>query len=84
MKEHFKGVVWPKESLPNTSGTVYRYVVVGMIVTDQPIPEFNGKNEVFLDGTSFDVGSSLACVMSRKPKFELGDASDVLLSLKDT
>ena len=81
MKEYFKGVVWPRETQAGPSGPVYRYVVVGMVVTDTPIEEFHGKNEVFLDGPGQGIALSLAGVNSRPPKFKLGDAASVLVSL---
>lgn len=50
MNEYFKGLIFPK---PITGKPVYRYQIVGLLVTDQPILEFEGKDEILLDGTSY-------------------------------
>ena len=92
MNQHFRGVIWPKgnqegevrsEKGKKSTKTVYRYVVVGMIVTDEPVKQFEGKNEIFLDGPDVALIQPFTRVKSRKMKFKPGDASGVLLSLQD-
>ena len=82
MSEHFKGVVWD-HTQPERPG-VYRYAVVGMIVSTVPIPELSGEHavgrEVVLDGPA-ELGDVLRRVSSRAPRETVGDARDILLSL---
>jgi hypothetical protein len=78
MKQHFKGMIWPRGK--HKSG-VYRYAIVGMIVTDEPIKEFEGKNELFADSPSFTLADSLANLRTREPAYNAGDATNVMLSL---
>lgn len=82
-------MVWPRQA-PGTEPAldvegkpVYRYAIVGMIVSDTPVPEFEGRPEIFLDGLSMNVLRNLSVVPSRQPAFTTGDASDVLVSLAD-
>ena len=44
----------------------YRYVVVGMIVTDEPISELEGKNELFCDGPVANMIEPFVAVKKRK------------------
>lgn len=92
MRQHFRGVIWPRGSEEGevrvgkrgkAKAPVYRYVVVGMIVTDEPVTQFEGKNEIFLDGPDLALIQPFTRVKSRKMKFKPGDASGVLLSLGD-
>ena len=92
MKQHFKGIIWPREQQEGevrvgkrgkAIKTIYRYVVVGMIVTDEPVTQFEGKNEIFLDGPDLALIQPFTRIKSRKMKFKPGDASGVLLSLQD-
>ena len=83
MKQHFKGIIWPRGEFVNDTITkpVYRYVIVGMIVTDEPIEKFEGKNEILLDGPVNELVEPIITIKSRKLKFKPGDASSVLLNL---
>lgn len=88
-QEFFKGVIWPRGIMDIPGGKVHRYVVVGILVTGEPIPEFDGKNEVILSGSSgFFAGLGLADTLAEIPVSEttseetrFGDATDVLLNL---
>jgi hypothetical protein len=89
LKEHFRGVVWPREASQDASGKpVYRYVIVGMLATDTPIEGLH-PNETVIDGTMLRHVSEMgmAGAIERAPKFTapypLGDATWVLLSLED-
>lgn len=89
LKECFRGVVWPREPMDSRDGKpVYRYVVVGMLVTDQPI-EGLAPNETVIDGTvpRYDEMMGMTGMLSRAPKFTprqpLGTADDILCSLND-
>lgn len=88
-REHFRGVVWPHGEQPDAQGKpTYRYVLVGMLVTDEPIPGLD-PNETVIDGTMRRyVGElGMAGAIGKLPKFKasqaLGDATNVLLSLED-
>lgn len=88
-KEHFRGVIWPRGEQPDAQGKpTYRYVVVGMLVTDEPIPGLD-PNETVVDGglRRYVDELGMAGALGQLPKFSasrpLGDASDVLLSLED-
>ena len=88
MKEQFRGVVWPRENGKDADGKpTYRYVVVGMLVTDTPIPGLD-PNETVIDGVveRYVEELGIAGALERAPKFEaslpLGDANNVLLSLE--
>lgn len=89
MKEQFRGVVWPREESVDSAGKpVYRYVVVGMLVTDTPIEGLD-PNETIIDGamTRHVAEMGMAGALERAPKFKasrpLGDSNSVLLSLAD-
>jgi len=92
MRQHFKGVIWPREKQEaevrvgkrgKAKVPVYRYVVVGMIVTDEPVIPFEGKNEIFLDGPDLALIQPFTRVKRRKMNFKPGDATGVLLGLND-
>jgi len=80
-KEHLRAVVWPRE--PRNG--IYRYVIVGMLVTDRPIEGLEGFNETILD----DRAAGMSAVLAGMPKREndrgwpIGDASEFLVSLEE-
>ena len=78
MKEHLKTVVWP---LGESKGN-HRYVIVGMLVTDEPISEFEGKNDIVIDSDVI-MADRLAELPNRQPNMLPGDAVNVLLSLEE-
>ena len=89
LKEHFRGVVWPREPSQDEAGKKqYRYVIVGMLVTDTPIEGLH-PNETVIDGTMLRYVPELgmAGAIERAPKFiaagPTGDATGVLLGLND-
>lgn len=80
-REHFRGVIWPRP--PGEKEPLHRYLVVGMIVSKEPIPEFTGHNEIVLDGSTFgNLADALGGVPRYEPSGTLGDASSVLLRLE--
>jgi hypothetical protein len=83
MKQHIKSVIWPRGKFDTDKQKVYRYIVVGMIVTDTPIEKWEGKNEIVLDGPSDNLVQSFTKIKQRKSKVKTGDAINVLLSLDD-
>ena len=89
MKQHFKGVIWPHGPVKGKivgqkkKQNIYRYVVVGMIVTDKPVIEFEGENELFFDGPSNDLIQPFTKIKTRKMRIEPGNANAVLTSLDD-
>jgi hypothetical protein len=76
MNQHFRGVVWPRETI----GKQHRYVVVGMLVTDEPIPELEA-NQIVLDGHAAGMAEAVATIM-QKPSTFRGDANSVLCGLE--
>jgi len=85
---HFRGVVWPRQGVAGKEPVVgpqghrlYRYAVVGVVVTDQPLQNIEGKNEVLLDGHGAGMAEAIATITQRRPAFLLGDATSVLLVL---
>lgn len=85
MKEHFKGVIWPRTPFLGKTKqgekTIHRYIIVGMLVTDEPIDKFEGKNELFCDGATQGMAIPFETVRKRKPKYTVGNATSVLLNL---
>lgn len=96
-QERFRGVIWPRQVTkpgprardPNPlpaaqgpEGPVYRYVVVGMLVTNQPIQKFEKAGEHVLDGNAWGVLDLLAVVPTARAAYPLGDATSVLLGLE--
>lgn len=73
----FRGVVWPHRP----KDKLYRYVIVGMLVTEKPIEEFEGKNQILFDGRSCELRDSLVYTKHKVSNIPLGDASQVLVSL---
>lgn len=78
MKQHFRGVVWPH----NDKKGIYRYVVIGMVVTDKPLERLSG-NQIVLDGHSAGMAEALQAIQQKEAKIKVGDATDVLLNLSD-
>lgn len=93
MKEHFRGVVWPKPLDP-VSG-LHRYLVVGLLVTNQSLPEIDTGEQrsgvpstAYLDGAASGMSDALNSI--KQPKLDdeywhllRGDATQVLLNLRD-
>lgn len=74
---HFRGVVWNRtDGNPN----LYRYVIVGMLVTDKPLENIK-ENEVILDGSTFGLSDIIDMISQKPAKLVLGTADDVLTSL---
>lgn len=80
MREYFRGVVWPRQK----DGEVlknYRYVVVGVLVTDRPLDMED--NQTIFSGHCDGLAESLKSTHHRVTDEPLGDATNVLLSLND-
>jgi len=70
--------------MPDQNGeSTYRYVIVGMLVTHEPIPSLEGENDVIMDGMVLGIEEALEQVEKRKPDRLLKDANSILLTLKD-
>lgn len=78
-RNHFKGVVWPRP--PTDKNPHHRYVVIGMLITEKPIPELEGVNEAVLDGFFPGIEDALGVIPKREPNLPTGDASNVMCSL---
>jgi len=91
MKEHIKLAVWPRGPSEGPEGKIYRYIVLGMIVTDEPLPNLEALlaapsiSETVLDYSPVVpmLGYLLDSAPQRPPRRTMGDASNVLLSLKE-
>ncbi len=83
MLEHLRAVIWPrgKQLQSGNKPEVYRYVVIGLLVTDEPIEGIEGKNEIVLDGRSWGLCDVLKSLPQKKSRIKLGDANMVLTSL---
>lgn len=87
-REHLKAVVWPRGPVDKAGGKVYRYVVIGVVVSDKPIESLEGKNthglsEYVVDEDCSGLAGLLGSMATREPNLRLGDAVDVLSSLAD-
>ena len=78
MTEHFRGVVWPRG---NKEHGVFRYAIVGILVTDKPLDNIDPKNEVVLDGMAAGMADAIQTIQQKEPAITLGDATMVLTSL---
>lgn len=81
-REHFRGVIWPRDPMNGPQVKVYRYPIVGMIVSDQPIEMFESKNEIVLDGNVHGICDILEVAPRGKAFYPLGTAESVLCSLE--
>lgn len=77
-REHFRGVVWPRP--PSGKVKEHRYVVVGVLVTEDPIVEFSG-HEFLLDGKIWGMADLLGLVKQKQPAMKIGTANQVLMTL---
>ena len=82
-REHFKGVIWPRGDgtlrVYDPRTKLYRYVIVGMLVTDAPLDNCD-KDEFVIDGP-VEMGHILERASHRAPKHLTGDATSVLCGL---
>jgi len=86
MREHLRAVIWPRQNAKSPTETVdregkkvYRYSIVGILVTDRELT-FTDPNEVLVDGP-VSLGLQLESAPQRQCAYPPGDASDVLVSL---
>lgn len=83
--EHFIGMIWPrgKEGLTG----LHRYAVVGLLLTDRPIPEHDtptfGPNQTMVEGRCFGLADVLASIPQTQAPRRLGTADSVLTNLGD-
>lgn len=82
MRSHIRAVVWPRDKVTEKGKTNYRYTVIGILVTDQPIAALEGKNEVVVDGAAPGLANDLASIRQYAPLFPPGDASSALCNLQ--
>jgi hypothetical protein len=87
MKEIFRGVIWPRENPETVDGSAaYKYVVVGVLVSDTPINGLD-PNETVIDGVVVSASGGMTGMLSKAgkfhPAFKLGDANSVLHSLNE-
>jgi len=80
MTQHFRGVIWPRPPMEGPAGTVYRYPIVGMIVSSEPIEGFEG-NEVAIDGDCDIAGTLIGQAKHTHLRHRAGTADIVLTSL---
>lgn len=85
-RQYLKAIVWPRH--PTKEIPQYRYVIVGMLVTEKPIQSLEEKNkhgiqEFLLDGQVFGIADLLDFVHKGTPNINHGDASNWLCGLSD-
>lgn len=103
MKEHLRCLIWPrgeseadvKDSKKTKKTKVYRYVIVGVLVTDAPIEKLEVEtlkkahpskiSEVILDGPTEGLAAALThkSLKHKFSKWPIGDASDWLVSMNE-
>lgn len=86
MTEHIKMVIWPRLPIRHdTEGSkvMYRYMIVGMLMTDEPIESIEGKSEVVVDGVAAGLVSSLDGAPKRAAHIPIGGASHILAHLTE-
>ena len=78
-REHFRGTVWPKgEVAPGN----FKYVVIGVVVTDTPIDVGFTHSDGYLDGETFGgLLPLLQCLPQCKTPYTFGEAESFLCSL---
>lgn len=82
IREYFRGVLWPRQKTTQGDKTNYRYIIVGMLVTDKPLNLDEFINETVIDGEVFGLTNVIEGAKKREPKITIGDATDVLLNLE--
>ena len=80
LKEFFRGVVWPRKPRKSSKDILYRYVVVGMMVTNEPLGGLEG-NQFILNGYGAGIADAIESIKHIKSDVPLGDAVDVLTNL---
>jgi len=85
-RQHLKAVIWPRP--PTKEIPQYRYVIVGILVTEKPIQSLEGKNkhgieEFLLDGQVFGIADLLDFVHKGTPDIQHGEASNWLCALDE-
>ena len=85
-RQHLKAIVWPRP--PTKEVPHHRYVIVGMLVTEKPIPSLEGINkngirEFLVDGPVFGMIDLLDLMRKGTPDIQHGEAGNWLCSLND-
>jgi hypothetical protein len=84
--EYLRAIIWPRqgEDIPPATGghgkPIYRYAIVGLILTDTPIDGLEG-NQYFVDGQSFGIADMIA--KGTETDISLGNANTVLTGLDE-
>lgn len=82
MNQHFRGVVWPRGLTEEGPKKNYSYIVVGLLVTDKPLDNLEGKNEIVLDGHAGGIAEALPSIPQKEAACKIGDANFVIHNLK--
>jgi len=94
MRQHFRGVVWPRQPIQGPQGLIRKYIVVGILVTDRSlgnlfrVPQPGIGTTAFLDGAAPGLAEALEeipqpMLTPEQANWLRGDASEVLLSLSE-
>jgi len=96
MRQHFRGVVWPRAAINGPQGPIYRYVIVGILATDgqlgnldlSRVKQYGLGSTTFLDGGAPGLAEALEEIPQPRltpdqANWLRGDASEVLLSLSE-
>jgi hypothetical protein len=85
-RQHLKAIVWPRP--PTKDVPHHRYVIVGILVTEQPIRSLEGKNkhgieEFLVDGQVFGMADLLDFARKGTPNANHGEAGNWLCALDE-
>lgn len=77
--EYLRAVIWPRQKNDDKVDK-YKYVIIGMLITDKPIESLDTYEKV-IDSRMHGLSLLLDMAQKRDPKIKLGTADDVLLDL---
>lgn len=85
-RQHLKAIVWPRP--PTKEIPQHRYVIVGILVTEEPIQSLEGKNkhgiqEFLVDGQVFGIADLLDLVRKGTPNANHGEAGNWLCAMDE-
>jgi hypothetical protein len=83
MNEHLRAVIWPRgKKEQEGKPPAYRYMIVGVLVTDEPIAGLD-KNQYVINQRTFGLKDQLESMQPIETDLRLGDANQALAKLKD-
>lgn len=81
--EYLRAVIWPRQKEKPDKKNRYKYVIIGMLVTDEPIESLEklDKYETVIDSRMYGLSMLLDMAQKRDPKIKIGTADDILVQL---